>query len=318
VIVRPSAELSHEALAELLRVSWPGGVAARFDLDWSLCWASAHVGERLIGFVNVVGDGGAHAFILDTTVHPDFRRHGIGLELVRCAAEEARDRGAEYLHVDFAREHAGFYRRCGFRPTAAGLLRLAQPEHAPEHAPTPAAAEPSAAQSVTLRKYAAGDAPACRALLAGLSDWFAIPAASEAYLADLTRLPTWVATLGAERRVAGFVSLTVPQPRAFEVHVLAVARDLHGRGIGRALMTLAEHWSAEQGARFLQVKTLGPSHTDPFYRKTRSFYAHLGYEALFESDTLWDNGSNGGDGADGNPTVLLVKALDTGNDLRRP
>jgi GNAT superfamily N-acetyltransferase len=78
----------------------------------------------LIGFVNVAWDGGAHAFLLDTTVHPDFRRRGIATELVRRVAEAARARGAEWLHVDFEPHLETFYRGCGFAPTAAGLLRL--------------------------------------------------------------------------------------------------------------------------------------------------------------------------------------------------
>jgi GNAT superfamily N-acetyltransferase len=301
VVLRVNADLSSEALHELFVAAWRTDEGKRFDLDRSLCWVSAHLGERLVGFVNVVGDGGVHAFVLDTTVHPDFHRHGIGLELVRYAAEEAREQGAEWLHVDYEPEHAPFYLRCGFRPTPAGLLHLLEPARA-ELEPSAAAAAPpkSDAGPLTLRKYGASDAPACRELMAGLADWFGIPTATEAYLADLPRLPTWVATLGPEQSVAGFVSLTAPQPRAFEVHVLAVARALHGRGVGRALMTLIERWSTTRGARFLQVKTLGPSHSDPFYQKTRSFYAHLGYEPLLETDKFW---------GEGNPTVILVKAL---------
>jgi ribosomal protein S18 acetylase RimI-like enzyme len=37
--------------------------------------------ERLIGFVNVASDGGQHAFILDTCVHPAFRRRGMSQPL---------------------------------------------------------------------------------------------------------------------------------------------------------------------------------------------------------------------------------------------
>jgi GNAT superfamily N-acetyltransferase len=294
VVVRPGAALASAALRELFLAAWPGDGGPHFDLERSLCWASAHAGDRLVGFVNVVGDGGVHAFVLDTTVHPDFRRQGIGLELVRCAADEARELGAEWLHVDYEPEHAPFYRRCGFRPTAAGLLGLL------EHTEPLARGLLEDGPRLVLRKYSPSDSAACRELMAGLSDWFTLPAAVDAYLSDLARVPTWLATLGEERRVAGFVSVTAPQPRAFEVHVLAVARDLHGHGIGRALMTLAERWSSEQGARFLQVKTLGPSHDDPHYDKTRGFYAHLGYESLFETDKLW---------GEGNPTLILVKAL---------
>jgi GNAT superfamily N-acetyltransferase len=103
------------------------------DQDWapilvrSLGWVAARDGERLVGFVNVAWDGGVHAFLLDTTVHPDYQRQGIGRALVREAAEMARQRGAEWLHVDYEDDLDPFYRGCGFRPTLAGLIDLASP-----------------------------------------------------------------------------------------------------------------------------------------------------------------------------------------------
>jgi len=288
VVLRPSAELAAGELDALLEATWPGGGGPRgSELEHSLCWVSAHVGERLVGFVNVAWDGGVHAFLLDTAVHPEFRRRGIGTSLVRCAAEEARELGARWLHVDYEPKYAEFYRRCGFRPTSAGLIRLSE-----------APAEPAARTAPLLRKYASSDADACREVMAGLGDWFAIPTATDAYLADLERLPTWVAVL--DDRVVGFVSVTRSAPRAFEVHVLAVAIGRHGQGIGAALMGQAERWAALIGGRFMQVKTLGPSRADPHYEKTRSFYQRLGYEPLFESERLW---------GEGNPVVVLVKVI---------
>lgn len=81
-------------------------------------------GGRLVGYVNVVGDGGVHAFVLDTTVHPDEQRRGLGRRPVTTAAEQARERGARWPHVDYEPALAGFYAGCGFRPTAAGLMAL--------------------------------------------------------------------------------------------------------------------------------------------------------------------------------------------------
>ena len=43
---------------------------------------------------------------------------------IKEAEKVARDRGACWLHVDFERHLAGFYRACGFRPTEAGLIKL--------------------------------------------------------------------------------------------------------------------------------------------------------------------------------------------------
>jgi len=93
-------------------------------LDRSLTWVVARRAEQLVGFVNVATDGAAHAFIVDTTVHPVVQRQGVGRRLVAVAIEHARAAGAEWLHVDYEPHLDEFYRGCGFRPTAAGLLRL--------------------------------------------------------------------------------------------------------------------------------------------------------------------------------------------------
>jgi GNAT superfamily N-acetyltransferase len=91
----------------------------------SLTWVTACDGDQLVGFANVVWDGGAHAFLLDVVVHPDRQRAGLGTALVRKAAQEAAAAGCAWLHVDFEHRLSRFYLdRCGFRPTAAGLLDL--------------------------------------------------------------------------------------------------------------------------------------------------------------------------------------------------
>jgi GNAT superfamily N-acetyltransferase len=89
-------------------------------------WVCATDGARLVGFVNVAWDGGAHAFLLDTSVHPDYQRRGIGTALVREAIALARVGSAEWLHVDYEEGLEPFYRGCGFQSTPAGLLYLRQ------------------------------------------------------------------------------------------------------------------------------------------------------------------------------------------------
>jgi GNAT superfamily N-acetyltransferase len=90
----------------------------------SLTYVCAFTQDLLVGFVNVAWDGGVHAFLMDTTVAPEYRRRGIGTELVRRAADVARRAGLEWLHVDYEPHLDGFYRGCGFNLTAAGLLHL--------------------------------------------------------------------------------------------------------------------------------------------------------------------------------------------------
>lgn len=103
--------------------SWSGDLA--FILARSLVHACAYSDGRLVGYVNVAWDGGVHAFLLDTTVDPAFQRRGIARELVRLAAETAKQRGADWLHVDYEPHLTPFYESCGFRPTTAGLIDLA-------------------------------------------------------------------------------------------------------------------------------------------------------------------------------------------------
>ncbi len=92
----------------------------------SLGWVTARAESRLVGFVNVIGDGGVHAWLQDVVVAAEARRHGVGTSLVAAARDGARDAGCEWLHVDFEEDLEPFYLgACGFSSTAAGLMRLA-------------------------------------------------------------------------------------------------------------------------------------------------------------------------------------------------
>ncbi len=121
-----SPPVSNQALNSLFKAAWENHTDSDFAkvLSHSLCYVCAYMDERLIGFVNVAWDGGIHAFILDTTVHPDAQRRGVGQKLVKQAADAAREQGIEWLHVDYEPHLEAFYQGCGFQPTAAGLLNL--------------------------------------------------------------------------------------------------------------------------------------------------------------------------------------------------
>jgi ribosomal protein S18 acetylase RimI-like enzyme len=142
-------------------------------------------------------------------------------------------------------------------------------------------------------------ARACEEILAALPDWFGIPDSNATALADLARLPSWVALSGAEPR--GAVTLREHDPHSFEIHFLAVHPSQHRRGIGRALLEHGASFARTRGGRVLHVKTLGPSHPDPFYARTRAFYRALGFVPLFESSAFW---------GEENPTLVLVRTLE--------
>ena len=91
----------------------------------SVSWVCAFDDTALIGFVHACWDGGIHAFLLDTVVHPDYQRRGIGQKLVQALIPEVAAAGCDWLHVDYEPHLDGLYKSCGFRATAAGLLALA-------------------------------------------------------------------------------------------------------------------------------------------------------------------------------------------------
>ena len=118
--------LSNLQLNELFECSWPEYTPKDFlpILDRSLTYIGAFNASQLIGFVNIAWDGGVHTFILDTTVHPTFRKQGIGTELVLLGIEAAKKNDAEWIHVDYEPKLDRFYKNCGFRSTQAGLVYL--------------------------------------------------------------------------------------------------------------------------------------------------------------------------------------------------
>lgn len=123
----PNPQLTDEQLNRLFKASWSEHDACEFApvLSRSLAYFGAYSASRLIGFVNVAWDGGQHAFLLDPTVHPDFRRQGVGRSLVQAAIQLASARGITWRHVDYEEALEPFYRSAGFMPTRAGLVRTA-------------------------------------------------------------------------------------------------------------------------------------------------------------------------------------------------
>jgi GNAT superfamily N-acetyltransferase len=114
-----------DAFSALWRSGWGKewhGRLPRWEI--SLVHLGAYDGERLVGYVNVATDGSGHAFLLDPTVHADYQRRGLGTLLVNRATELSRERGGQWLHVDYEPHLDGFYKSCGFKPTLAGLIRL--------------------------------------------------------------------------------------------------------------------------------------------------------------------------------------------------
>jgi GNAT superfamily N-acetyltransferase len=113
------------AEVELLRVAvgWDG-MQGQYDriLPRSYTHFTAHIGPRMIGFVNVLSDGVGDAFLVDLMVHPDFQRQRIGTALVERAVADLTTDGIRCIQVTFNPELEAFYQKCGFHIFRGGII----------------------------------------------------------------------------------------------------------------------------------------------------------------------------------------------------
>ncbi|WP_151081454.1 GNAT family N-acetyltransferase [Nocardioides cynanchi] len=144
------------------------------------------------------------------------------------------------------------------------------------------------------------DPEAVGAILASLPEWFGIPEANASYVADAGRLPSYLAVDADDPDdVVGVALLAEHFPGSRELHLLAVRRDRHREGIGRALVGAVASDLREAGVRLLEVHTVGPSHESAGYAATRAFYLAQDFVALTELQRIdWDG-----------PTLILVRPL---------
>jgi len=134
-------------------------------------------------------------------------------------------------------------------------------------------------------------------ILRGLPDWFGIEEAIREYVADATTLPCYVALFGD--RAVGVLLLRRHFPQSAEVHLLAVEKDSHRRGVGSALLAAAEADLKADGVQFLLVHTVGPSSDSEPYARTCEFYRARGFVPLQELKLIdWDG-----------PTLILAKTI---------
>lgn len=141
-------------------------------------------------------------------------------------------------------------------------------------------------------------------LLSDLPEWFGIESSNLGYMASAGELPTYLARpadsrSGADLAPVGVLLGARHFPGAAEIYLLAVARSVHRQGAGRALVEAYQADLLADGVRLLQVKTLGPSHPDVGYARTRRFYEAMGFAPLEEIEDLWP----------GNPCLIMVKSL---------
>jgi ribosomal protein S18 acetylase RimI-like enzyme len=86
-------------------------------------------------------------------------------------------------------------------------------------------------------------------------------------------------------RIVGSIRVRDVEDRAGYFGLLAVEPAAQGRGVGRALIELAERTSRDRGATSMELRLLVPREgTDPGKSKLYDWYGRLGYEEVERGD----------------------------------
>ena len=139
---------------------------------------------------------------------------------------------------------------------------------------------------------------AAERLLARVPEWFGLPEANADYIEAARTKETWTVR-DDSGNVIGLTLVDRHFPHVAELHLMVVDRDHHGQGVGTAMVQAVEEDARERGVQLLEVKTLGSSHPDPGYARTRQFYERAGFLPLEETD-LW---------GEAKPCLFMVKPL---------
>ena len=253
-------------------------------------------GYALICPIARMHGGGPLAWVEHIGVPPDLRQRGVGSALLDFAGRHFSGR-ANCLHAAVHPANTAsltLFRRAG-ATEAQRVLFYKDIEPLAEAAMTRSAVP---APGMEIIGPTPASAVECEAILRSLPEWFGMEPAIQQYVRDVQMLPTFTAR--GDGRTIGFLTIKRHSRASAEVSVMAVAREHRGRGAGRRLLAAAEAWLAEQGVRFLQVKTLGPSRSDEHYAQTHRFYEAAGFVPLEEFPLLWDKN---------NPCLLMVKCV---------
>lgn len=137
-----------------------------------------------------------------------------------------------------------------------------------------------------------------KTILEKLPKWFGLPDANKEYIKNVADTIFFAAYNNEE--VIGFISIKIHNQYTAEIYVFGVVEEYHRGGIGTSLLLNAVNTLRKDGYKILMVKTLGDSHPDIFYQKTRKFYKKVGFYPLEEFKQIWD---------ESNPCLIMVKVI---------
>ncbi len=78
--------------------------------------------NQLIGFIDVLSDGEADAYIQDLIIRPDYQNKGIGSELTKRTIRFLQEKNIKCIQVTFDPELERFFKKFGFHIVRAGII----------------------------------------------------------------------------------------------------------------------------------------------------------------------------------------------------
>ncbi|MBM4403104.1 MAG: GNAT family N-acetyltransferase [Candidatus Cloacimonetes bacterium] len=83
-------------------------------ISHTYCFAIALDGERIIGMGRIISDGVSDAYIQDVTVQQDYRRQGIGQQIIRTLVKHLKGNDITWIGLISEPGYQSFYENLGF------------------------------------------------------------------------------------------------------------------------------------------------------------------------------------------------------------
>lgn len=135
-------------------------------------------------------------------------------------------------------------------------------------------------------------------VLRKLPEWFGIEEAIVEYVKGVSDNDFFAVC--CDELPVGFLSIKYINEFTAEIYVMGILKGYQNKGIGQKLVCRCEEVLKSKNIKMLMVKTLGESHPDENYKKTRAFYNKVGLLPLEEIKEIW---------GEENPCLIMIKAI---------
>jgi len=134
------------------------------------------------------------------------------------------------------------------------------------------------------------DAPAMTALIASLPEWFT---PEEVETVRQVVGPPAVVAIGDTGEIVSFLAWE-QRTHEWEICWIAVARELHRRGVGRRMVEMMLERARAAEVAYIRVQTVAPTTEYEPYARTRAFYEALGFRLESVEPKGWPDGTDKG------------------------